>query len=133
MVSLSKEIDFLKNYVSLEEMRRTNLKVNWVEDATLPKIRVTPFLFLPLIENAFKHSRSINESASNIDISWLSDDEGVTLNVSNTIGDTHEKEEGGFGIDNLTKRLKLLYPDKHLLEMGIQEGQFISSLKIYLE
>ncbi len=132
-VALSKEIEFLKNYVSLEEIRRTNLTVNWNELSAIPKIRITPFLFLPLIENALKHSKSINEDPAKINIEWSHRQGQLELKVSNTIGDTIEKDHGGFGIDNLRKRLNFLYPGKSNLDMSIRNGIFICTLQLNID
>ncbi len=131
-VPLSKEIDFIKNYVLLEKLRRTNLDLQLSISDELPKIRITPFLFLPLIENAFKHSRSISDQKCIIDISFTSKNSSLELTVSNSIGDTQDKENGGFGIDNLKKRLNLLYPSQYVLDLSIKNGLFISTLILTL-
>ena len=129
-VLLSKEIDFLENYVSLEKIRRSNLTVNWSEFDAIPKIKITPFLFLPLIENALKHSRSINEDPSEIDISWMHKNGVLKLDVANSLGDAKDEESGGFGIDNLKKRLEFLYPGRYNFIMSIENGKFVSSLQL---
>ncbi len=130
LVPLTKEVNFLKNYLNLEQMRRSNLTINWKEEASLPKMKITPFLFLPLVENAIKHSISLEEKDSNIDISWHFENEQLTLEVSNTIGNGSNGKEGGFGIANLKKRLDLLYPNNYKLDMGSNNGTFKASLQI---
>jgi len=132
LVPLVKEVSFLKNYLNLEKMRRSNLQINWQESSILPKIKITPFLFLPLVENAIKHSVSLEEKESNIDINWHFENNELTLKVSNTIGNVKNKEEGGFGIDNLKKRLNLLYPNNYKLEMTAKSGIFLATLQINL-
>lgn len=129
-VSLKKEVSFLKNYLNLEKMRRSNLSINWEESGSVPKIKITPFLFLPLVENAIKHSISLEEKASDIDVNWLFEDETLTLKVSNTIGNGSNGKEGGFGISNLKKRLNLLYPNNYKLDMGSSNGTFNATLQI---
>lgn len=131
-VPLLKEIEFLKNYTALEKVRRTNIEVNWEITSELPKVKITPFLFLPLIENAFKHSRSASEKETIIDIYWNYEKNMLVLQVNNTIGDLNEKE-GGFGIDNLKKRLELLYPNTYQLNLRIKDGKFISKLEIEID
>ena len=130
LVPLTKEVNFLKNYLNLEQMRRSNLTINWKEEASLPKMKITPFLFLPLVENAIKHSISLEERDSNIDISWHFENEQLTLEVSNTIGNGSNGKEGGFGIANLKKRLNLLYPNNYKLDMGSNNGTYKASLQI---
>jgi len=104
-VQLSKEIAFLKNYIELEQKRRDNLKVEWHADNSIPKVRVKPFLFLPLVENALKHSRKLDESDTTLTVNWSYDSNKLNLRISNTIGDVIAKDSGGFGIDNLKKRI----------------------------
>ena len=128
MVPLQKEIDFLKAYVSLEEIRRSDLEVNWKAAEQLPKIKITPFLFLPLIENAIKHSRSINENPSEIHIDWTLSEHFLKLQVTNTIGDIPSPKSHGFGLDTLKKRLAHLYPGKHELKMGATNRIFSATL-----
>ncbi len=120
-VTLKKEIEFLNNYASLEKVRRNNLKLEWNVHSAIPNVRITPFLFLPLVENAFKHSVSISEEEVLIKIDWIFQSGNLVLSVQNTIG-TYKNNEGGFGIDNLRKRLELLYPKKHNLEFSISNN-----------
>lgn len=129
-VPLKKEVSFLKNYLNLEKMRRSNLSISWNETGALPKVKITPFLFLPLVENAIKHSISLEENPTDIDINWHFEEERLTLKVSNTIGNGGNRKEGGFGITNLKKRLDLLYPNNYKLDMGSNNGIFNASLQI---
>ena len=129
-VLLSKEIAFLKNYIDLEQKRRENLEVNWMIGDTIPKVRVKPFLFLPLVENALKHSRILDESDATIGVNWTFSSKKLTLKVSNTIGDVVSKEPGGFDIANLKKRLHLLYPNAHDLSSSAKYGLYEAQLQI---
>ncbi len=129
-VTLNKEIAFIKNYIALEKVRRKNLITTWNEPASIPKIKVTPFLFLPLIENALKHSKSLEEKESHIETNWTINEKYIELKVSNTIGLASGSKEGGFGIDNLKKRLELLYPGNYDFKMNSKDGIFYATLKI---
>ena len=132
-VALKKEMDFLKNYLSLEELRRSNFQIKWDHPDHIPNIRITPFLFLPLIENAIKHSKSTTEEETVVAILWDYDADRLTLEVSNTIGDVAYEEEGGFGIENLKKRLDILYGKKYALKMSVKEGIYLSKLELHLK
>ena len=129
-VPLKKEIDFLNNYAALEQTRRKNLMLNWKSPSIVPTVRVTPFLFLPLIENAFKHSRSTTESVQTINVHWEIYEGRIILKVENSIGDFQEDNDGGFGVDNLRKRLELLYPKRHTLKLSIKKNTFESILEL---
>src|SRR5690606_26509244 len=114
-VSLKGEIEFVDNYISLMKMRSTSLldvKFNYsIEDN---EARIAPLLFVPLIENAFKFGIS-NDVSSEIliEISELRNE--VVMTVQNTIFDNPEAIPGhsGIGLENLRKRLSLIYPDSH--------------------
>jgi len=132
-VQLSKEIAFLKNYIELEQKRRDNLKVEWHADNSIPKVRVKPFLFLPLVENALKHSRKLDESDTTLTVNWSYDSNKLNLRISNTIGDVIAKDSGGFGIDNLKKRLNLLYPSKYDMSSSSSGGLYEAQLQIDID
>ena len=66
---------------------------------------VEPLIFLPLIENAVKHSMSIGEAEETIAVNWTLGEGRIHLEVSNSIGLETSKGSGGFGLDNLKKRL----------------------------
>lgn len=129
-VLLSKEIAFLKNYIELEKLRRDNLDVVWEQIQDAPRIRVKPFLFLPLIENALKHSKKLDGSLSKVKVSWTLTKDGVGLTVHNTIGDVKSDGPGGFGLENLKRRLELLYQDNFDLALQTKDGSYISRLNI---
>ena len=132
-VHISKEIAFLKNYIELEQKRRENLTVNWDMDRSIPEVRVKPFLFLPLVENALKHSRKLDESPTIIKVDWTYQSKKLRLHVSNTIGDVVAKDAGGFGITNLKKRLNILYPQRYNLSSSSKNGLYEAQLQIDLD
>jgi len=132
-VQLEKEISFLKNYIDLEKLRRDNLQVTWQIDQNMPRIKVRPFLFLPLIENALKHSRKLDGSLSTITVDWDYTSDGLTLKVQNTMGDVVSEQEGGFGINNLKKRLPLMYPGRYDLSLSTKGDIYQAILQIKVD
>jgi len=115
---LSQEIAFIKDYISLMQLRLTDVvKVNLTTPATLKDMAVAPMIFLPFVENAFKHGVSATQP-SNIDISVSQQNTTVELKVSNNIikEQNNNLEAGsGIGLNNTRRRLDLLYPGKHIL------------------
>ena len=132
-IPLQKELDFLRNYSQLEKLRRKNLTLEWRENDTLPNIRITPFLFLPLIENAFKHSKLLNEQQATIEIEWKYRNEQLVLIVRNTIGNANDGQSGGFGIENLKRRLEILYPGQYDLVLKKEDNLFVSKLELNIQ
>jgi two-component system LytT family sensor kinase len=115
---LSQEIAFIKDYISLMELRLTDVvKVEFTSPANLRDTAIAPMIFLPFIENAFKHGVSATQP-SHISISVTRTDSLIELNVVNTIikEQSNNLEEGsGIGLNNTKRRLDLLYPGKHTL------------------
>jgi len=133
-VLLEKEVAYLNNYIELERLRFSGeAAIGLNMNTVLNGHEIAPFLLLPLIENAFKHGLS-----KHTDNSWLTVDIGLersTLTV--IIENTKPPSEisigkGGIGLANLRKRLNLLYPDRHHLELEDRKTTFLAKLVIEL-
>ena len=133
---LSQEIDFVKDYISLMELRLTDMvKVNFITPATLKDVPVAPMLFLPFIENAFKHGVS-SMLPSHIDIAISQTGEVVELIVENTIikEQNNSLEQGsGIGLNNTRRRLDLLYSGKYTLAINEDKEQNIYKVNLTLD
>lgn len=116
-VYLSNEIDYLKNYLKLDKMRKSKAEIDFQIKGHPNGKMVAPFLFLPFIENAVKHGLSIdNESFMRItfDIS----DNNIHFVIENSKPQNPTQYlAGGIGLNNVKRRLKLLYPKKHDLKI----------------
>lgn len=131
-VGLSKEIEFIKNYLEIEKIRRDHMNIEWKIKGTPNGILIEPLVFLPLIENAVKHSANSNSGLTHIALNWLINHEIIKLVVINNLGDQKQSEEGGFGLKNLQERLQLAYPDHYKLSTKIENDKFIAELTIQL-
>lgn len=132
-VTLKQEVDFLNNYIALMRIRLTdNVKIQ----VTMPEggedVKLPPLLFIPFVENIFKHGVSYREP-SVIDISLAVEDEGkrvtfrsINSNHGNKGGDRHH----GIGLENLRRRLDLLYGDSYTMETNDRGATFESRLTI---
>ncbi|MGZ5133537.1 MAG: sensor histidine kinase [Flavitalea sp.] len=130
-VPISQEIEYLKNFIELQRLRSSDklrLHVNF--DQSLHGEQVYPLLFLPLVENAFKYVGGDYE----IRISALKDKEKVLFKVENSVAN-HSKafKHGGIGLDNLKRRLELLYPGSHEFQVQNSESNFTAILKLDLD
>lgn len=134
-VTLSREIEFSRKYFELEKMRKENLDVVIKEQGNLNNIDLPPLIFLPFIENACKHSSRIYNQQEQILVSWARIENVLTFEIENTMGQKYqivEGEDGGFGLDNITKRLNLIYPDRHKLSIVENNEKFKVHLEIQL-
>jgi two-component system LytT family sensor kinase len=115
---LSQELDFIKDYISLMQLRLTDAaKIKFEIPATLSDLPIASMIFLPFVENAFKHGISATEQ-SHIDIIVSQNDKQLEFSVSNSIIKNQSPvvdDYGGIGLSNTRRRLHLLYPGKHKL------------------
>jgi hypothetical protein len=133
-IPMEKEIDYLKNYISFQRLRVLSSPDIQIEE-NLDEVRcphlIAPMLFIPFVENAFKHGISGKER-SWIFITMECNDKGIQFEVRNSIHRRVDMEAGrtGIGLQNVKGRLSLLYPQQHELLVREKEGEFIVRLHI---
>jgi two-component system LytT family sensor kinase len=130
---LSNEINFMNNYIDLMKLRmseKISLSISFPEkftDKTIP-----PLLFIPFIENAFKHGISYRGN-SYIEISLTASEEWLSFRCANSIvksGEESDNNHSGIGLENVGKRLNLLFPGRHELKINKSESEFEALLRI---
>ena len=118
---LSQEIAFVKDYISLMQLRLTDVvKVNIDSPPNLQDLPLAPMIFLPFVENAFKHGVSATQQ-SHIDIIIWQKDKVLDLTVKNSIMNDNSVSldtNSGIGLVNTRRRLDLLYPGKYKLDIS---------------
>ena len=122
LTTLTKEIAFISDYIELMRLRiSSKTKIDYDVPTQICEQMIAPMLFLPLVENAFKHGISnINDGA--ISIKVFQNAKSVMLTVTNTyyeVKRANEDRSNGIGLLNTTKRLELLYPGKYTLVTGL--------------
>jgi hypothetical protein len=137
LVPLSKELKLMKDYINLEQIRYGNkLDLHIDLPAKTNDLYIAPLLMLPLIENCFKHGASTMLEQPWISLQITLNSRQMQMKLLN--GKTNETvaakdQPSGIGIQNVQKRLSLLYPDKHELVINNEEDVFIVNLKMELE
>ena len=136
-IPLKKEIELLKNYIALEQMRYGDwLDISVSVSGNIKHHQIAPLILLPFLENAFKHGTS-----KQIDQCWISLDITVIeslmrfklVNSIEPIAKKKKKEAGGLGLQNVERRLELLYKDRYRFETILESEVFIVNLDINLE
>lgn len=133
---MSNEIDFMNNYIDLMKLRlsaKVELKVRFPRDFT--DFSVPPLLFIPFIENAFKHGISYREH-SFIHIRMEITKEQIIFITENSMGTAAVSEDlqhSGIGLNNVRKRLALLFPERHQLNIEQTDATFKATLSIRKE
>ena len=117
---LSKEIEFLEDYINLMKLRLTEkVTVNFDKPASVREVQVAPMLLLPFVENAFKHGVSAL-LPSDIHITIRQQDHTLQMEVRNTVLPEKRvvlEESNGIGLANTRRRLDLLYPGRYTLSV----------------
>lgn len=131
-VPLEKEIQFIQHYIDLQKVRLTEkVKINFSVNGDVTTKQIAPLLFIPFIENAFKYgisTKDYSEIVIKVDITPAD----INLFVDNRIV-TNEKElheNTGIGLKNTKRRLELLYPDKHSLNVKNENNHFTVHLTL---
>jgi len=131
-VLIENEISYIKAYIELEKLRLTDLvSVSVLVTGNFSNKKIAPMLFLPFIENVFKHGVS-NSDPSNIIIKIVLEGNDLIFEVFNTKVKTIPKIESVFVIENIQLRLNLLYPEKHLLIINNDNQKYQIILKLKL-
>ena len=138
-ISLTKEIEYLKNYISLQQLRFDNrLELSFSTSGIMENQFIEPFLILPFIENSFKYSLDDINSQAWITISITASEEWLVIKIENSLPPVFAKNKdaenqySGIGIANVKRRLELLYPNQHILTIKNEVDSFFVSLKIKL-
>jgi LytS/YehU family sensor histidine kinase len=131
-ILLLKELEYIEKYIELQKIRTSNqhfvnLQITGNQDGQM----IAPMIFIPFIENAFKYTTNKKiEKAINIEVQINEAD--VFFTCTNIFDDTIlvNQKESGLGIELMRQRLKLLYNDKHELEICKNDKIFTVKLKV---
>jgi sensor histidine kinase YesM len=135
-VNLSEELKQIKGYIDLEKLRFGNrLKINTEIAGNVNGLMIAPLLLLPFVENSFKHGASNDLKSPFIDLKFNVMDNRLIFSISNSNRGESGKFETykeGIGLKNVKRRLELLYPNKHSLEIIQNQEIFDVNLKLVL-
>jgi hypothetical protein len=137
-IALSREIDYLNNYISLQRLRTDSnpiVKICATIAQPLVPVQIAPMLLIPFVENAFKHGISLREP-SHINVTLEMKEKTLYFDVYNSkhVRPDFDPEKGksGVGLNNVRQRLQLLYPSKHELVVRETAKDFFVHLTIKL-
>ena len=132
-VPLDRELNFINNYVELMRIRLPEqVSLTTRIEAQNPETPIAPLLFISLIENAFKHGVSPVQP-SFIDIDIHEEEARIVCSIRNSCfpkDNERDKSGSGIGLHNLSRRLELLYPARHIFTYGEKEGIYTCRLEL---
>ncbi|HAN76572.1 MAG TPA: hypothetical protein DCQ31_01760 [Bacteroidales bacterium] len=133
-VEFSKEIEFVQNHIELEYIRVKNrASLSFEFDESLNNKQIAPLLFTPFIENAFKYLANSKQSKAIIEIKFTEENGHLRFYIRNSAEAeraTFDRHNHGIGIENVKKRLKIIYPRAHTLEIEHSTEFFTVNLLI---
>jgi sensor histidine kinase YesM len=117
-IPLQTELAYIEKYIALQKIRSNNPNyVKYTVNQQQHSLMIKPMLFIPFIENAFKHAAD-RKTENVINISFEICDDAILFKCENACDPQFKKEHTGLGNDLIKKRLQLLYPGKHKLEIS---------------
>ena len=132
-VLLRNEIDYLKNYLRLDKMRKTGAKISFQVYGEPNGKMIAPFIFIPFVENAIKYGLA-DEDNSYVKIIFNIKSNQINFTIENSkLKMPNEQEVGGIGLVNVKRRLELIYPEQYILNIDNQKDKFQVKLILNLE
>lgn len=127
VVPLTQEIEYLKSFIDLQELRfKTKGIVDFEISGEIEEAQIAPLILLPFVENAFKHGYQIDSQGA-IKVRLLIGEQ-IEYSVANGFSASHSNEQrdevGGIGLENIQRRLELIYPKQFELSIDQSEDHF---------
>jgi LytS/YehU family sensor histidine kinase len=137
-IALSRELDYLHNYIDLQNMRIAPSDQMLIEiqiEDIVGYYEISPMLLIPFIENAYKHGISLKQR-SWINVTLFKKENVLHLDVHNSVHPVNESDpersHSGTGLDNVKQRLQLIYPNAHELVIRKNAKEFFIHLSLTL-
>jgi two-component system, LytTR family, sensor kinase len=137
-VALSKEIQYIRNYVDLEKLRQgQKVRIDFDVHGEITDQMIAPLIFTPFLENSFKHG--VNQTSEGfINILLDVQAKSVVLEIENSKPPRHQlvqksRQSGGIGLVNVRRRLELLYPDNYTLKISDSADKYKIHLALGLD
>lgn len=137
-VLLSKEINYIRNYLDLERLRQgKNIEINFDVEGSISEQQIAPLMFIPFLENSFKHGLNNHISQGFVNIKLAVSDHLVYFFIenskpSNSPTPNPNRKSGGIGLVNVKRRLNILYPNNYELDISNNPKSYAVTLNINL-
>jgi two-component system, LytTR family, sensor kinase len=134
-VKLGAEVEYISNFITFQQMKSEHEQgIQFDYNSINKDIDIAPMLFIPFIENAFKYSKVEEYSDAYVRISLNSDAKYLNFQIENSVPIQGKSLAGnGLGINNVSQRLDLLYPNKYDLNIKENETTYSVNLKIEMK
>ncbi|RKS03571.1 MULTISPECIES: sensor histidine kinase [unclassified Flavobacterium] len=132
-VFLTSDIHFLEDFLNLEKIRRDSFDFIISKEGDLNGVQIPPLLFISFVENAVKHNND-SEKASYVNLEFKSHNGELVFKCTNSkpVVKAVKNNSGGLGLNNIKRRLQLLFPEAHELKIENSKDTFRVTLTIRL-
>lgn len=136
-VPLRKEVNYLQNYLELEKLRqKKNMDIDFLVSGIIKDQKIAPLMFIPFLENSFKHGVNNQLEGGYVKILLKIKENELQFSIDNSKAEStpkpYGKKSGGIGLVNVKRRLDLLYPNSHTLNIKDSPNNYYVDLKIKL-
>lgn len=137
-VLLSKEVNYIKNYLELEKLRQgKNVEIDFTVEGEVSDQMIAPLMFIPFLENSFKHGLSNQITKGFVNIRLTIENKKVLFFIENSKPETLPKQDhrpsGGIGLVNIHRRLNILYPNNYDLKIEDTPKAYAVRLELELD
>ena len=136
-IALEKEVEMVKNYIELQNLRTSEKeKIDMEILGEIEGKKIAPLIFLPFVENSFKHGLKSGAKSAFVKIKLEVSESVLNFEIENSkgkISEINDLKYKGIGIENVKKRLKLIYPNLHSLKISDYEKTFKVFLQVQLK
>lgn len=133
LIAFVKEKEMIEAYIEMEKLRLQNTHNMHFSIAADRDYMIPPLLWMPVLENVFKHGTRMIADDYYINFSFTIENSILNINSENTYKQENGKGKvGGVGLENLRRRLNILYPDKHSIEENITDNKYSITIKAEL-
>lgn len=131
-IELAKEIGYLRDYIELQQIGLKNqLYIDFIVEGEIDHQQICPLLLIPFAENIFKHG-VINDPLCSAQLKITLQNQSFQLLSTNKIARLQKDSMGGIGLNNVRRRLQLLYPDQYTFKVTEKENLFQCHLQLNL-
>ncbi|MCF8391291.1 MAG: sensor histidine kinase [Bacteroidales bacterium] len=132
-VNLNDEVNILKEYIELQNLRAKDSKINFISNIKNSKARLAPLIFLPIVENGYKHGIKGDVKNAYLNIE-LKESDGIivfiTINNKGSVENIEKDTGKGIGLENVKRRLELIYPGNHEFRIFDEVNRFVVEIQI---
>ncbi|MDX2245378.1 MAG: histidine kinase [Bacteroidia bacterium] len=131
-VPLLSEVHYLQNFIELQQLKTPDHQnITFEIEGKVNGIMIPPLLFVPLVENAFKHGNPTDIHTGWVKANLSVSAENIVFSIRNSLPSEIRKDKvGGIGLENIRNRLELIYPHSHKIDIQTAPDQFSVTISI---